>query len=150
MILHWPSATHELNTNGWTILQCPELTQVVGSLRIEIESLIAKETAGTLRHRGRTYGARNVLQDWGGWRSLLSFQDLVEWLAQQLGPDAGLVRVLYFDKPPGLGWSLPWHRDQSIAVREHLEPTQPFRCPTTKAGVPHVEATRDTSIRCSP
>jgi ectoine hydroxylase-related dioxygenase (phytanoyl-CoA dioxygenase family) len=46
---------------------------------------------------------------------------------------------LYFDKPPGSDWALPWHRDLTIAVRRHGS-SERFRKPTRKAGVPHVEA----------
>ena len=58
---------------------------------------------------------------------------------QVLGPGCGAVRGLYFDKPPGQSWALPWHRDKTIAVKEH-DPIGEFKKPTTKAGVPHVEA----------
>lgn len=50
------------------------------------------------------------------------------------------MRGLYFDKPPAGSWSLPWHRDLTIAVRDNTLPSRAFRNPTRKAGVPHVEA----------
>jgi ectoine hydroxylase-related dioxygenase (phytanoyl-CoA dioxygenase family) len=55
-----------------------------------------------------------------------------------LGGQAGLVRVLYFDKPPGQSWA----KDTAIAVRDNRLPSSIFAKPTTKAGVPHVEAPR--------
>ena len=61
-------------------------------------------------------------------------------LAQVLGPRFGLVRTLYFDKPPERSWALPWHKDLTIAVRDNRLPSRHFLRPTTKAGVPHVEA----------
>jgi len=86
---------------------------------------------------GSVSGARNLLQ---------LFPDVVNLLVaarphlfRRLGPAAGVVRVLYFDKPPGRGWALPWHKDFNIAVRAHGAIGR-FRKPTTKAGVPHVEA----------
>jgi len=54
-----------------------------------------------------------------------------------------LVRILYFDKPPGQGWSLSLHRDKTIAVAQHHVPAEPFAKPTVKADVPHVEATEE-------
>ena len=42
---------------------------------------------------------------------------LASALQTALGPGLGLVRVLYFDKPPGQSWALPWHKDLTIAVR---------------------------------
>jgi ectoine hydroxylase-related dioxygenase (phytanoyl-CoA dioxygenase family) len=57
-----------------------------------------------------------------------------------LGPAFGMVRVLYFDKHPDQTWALPWHKDLTIAVRDTHRPSPSFTKPTTKAGVPHVEA----------
>src|SRR5205823_2336367 len=67
---------------------------------------------------------------------------LTEALAGILGPAYGLVRVLFFDKPPQQTWALPWHKDLTIAVRDNRLPSAHFSKPTTKAGVPHVEAPR--------
>jgi hypothetical protein len=83
------------------------------------------------------YGARNVLDLWPAALDLLA--PVRDALLQVLGPSAGVVRGLYFDKPPGRSWALPWHKDLSCAVREHL-PSAHFTKPTTKAGVPHVIA----------
>ena len=60
-------------------------------------------------------------------------------LNRELGPDFGLVRGLYFDKPPAHTWSLPWHKDMTLAVRNNRLPSREFSKPTTKVGVPHVE-----------
>jgi ectoine hydroxylase-related dioxygenase (phytanoyl-CoA dioxygenase family) len=54
----------------------------------------------------------------------------------------GIVRGLYFDKPAGTGWALPWHRDTTIAIKAHGLFGR-FAKPTVKAGVPHVEAPRE-------
>jgi ectoine hydroxylase-related dioxygenase (phytanoyl-CoA dioxygenase family) len=35
---------------------------------------------------------------------------------------------------------LPWHKDLAIAVEDNRLPSDQFRRPTTKYGVPHVEA----------
>src|SRR5262249_42201845 len=37
-------------------------------------------------------------------------------------------------------WSLPWHQDRTIAVQDNSLPSDHFRNPTTKGGIPHVEA----------
>jgi ectoine hydroxylase-related dioxygenase (phytanoyl-CoA dioxygenase family) len=65
---------------------------------------------------------------------------LKEFIAAVLGPNAGMVRALYFDKPPDRSWSLPWHRDRTIAVKNNAIPSSRFCKPTFKAGIPHVEA----------
>ena len=65
---------------------------------------------------------------------------LRDFVTAVLGQTAGIVRVLYFDKPPDRTWSLPWHKDRTIAVKSNDLPSDQFRKPTLKAGVPHVEA----------
>ncbi len=89
---------------------------------------------------GAAYGARNILTLWPNLSAVLQQAKFAAYLLEALGPDCGAVRGLYFDKPPGHSWALPWHRDQTIAVQAH-EPSGEFRKPTFKAGVPHVEAT---------
>src|SRR5207237_1423651 len=91
---------------------------------------------------GPASGARNLLQLWPDIIDLARQPALVAAVTSVLGTEAGLMRGLYFDKPPGQSWALPWHRDLTIAVQRHGE-LGTFRKPTTKAGVPHVEAPRD-------
>lgn len=93
-----------------------------------------------LRSRGQTYGSRNLLETFPDVISLMRNPRLVQLAHAVLGPGAGVVRVLYFDKPPDRSWSVPWHRDQTIAVQRHVGVSDHFRNPTVKAGVPHVEA----------
>jgi hypothetical protein len=61
-------------------------------------------------------------------------------LEDVLGAQAGLVRVLYFDKPPEQSWALPWHKDRAIAVHDNRLPSKHFSKATFKVGVPHVDA----------
>jgi hypothetical protein len=89
---------------------------------------------------GSIYGARNLLQLWPPVIDAWQHAPLPEILAEVLGPAFGLVRVLYFDKPPEQSWALPWHKDMAIAVRNNRLPSDQFGKPTFKAGVPHVEA----------
>lgn len=92
-----------------------------------------------LANDGPAYGARNLLQLWPNVVALARHPCLCGPLLDVLGPTAGVVRGLFFDKPPGHTWALPWHKDYSIAVAEHRGGTVLTK-PTTKAGVPHVIA----------
>jgi hypothetical protein len=85
------------------------------------------------------HGARNLLRIWPGAISLARSPALAGHVLRVIGPAGLLVRGLYFDKPPGEGWALPWHRDTAIAVRSHGTLGR-FRKPTVKSGVPHVDA----------
>ena len=91
---------------------------------------------------GRVSGARNLLRLWPRVVELVRRPGLLGPLVDVLGPDGGVVRALYFDKPPGHGWALPWHKDRNVAVVAHGR-MGVFSKPTTKAGVPHVEAPED-------
>lgn len=89
---------------------------------------------------GPAYGARNLLRLWPDAAKLIGDSpELASAVRDALGDSAGVVRGLYFDKPPGHSWALPWHRDYTVAVKEHRDSTG-FSKPTVKAGVPHLEA----------
>jgi hypothetical protein len=113
---------------------------------VEIAEMIASldESLGgadsVLHSSQAIFGARNLLQIWPAAKSVWRNPRLLEFASQALGTGAGLVRGLYFDKPPEQSWALPFHRDKTIAVRDNRTLGPGFRSPTTKAGVPHVEA----------
>jgi Phytanoyl-CoA dioxygenase (PhyH) len=94
-----------------------------------------------IRHGGGgVYAARNVLDLWPAAADVWRTPALTHALATALGPRFGLVRALFFDKPPERTWALPWHKDLTVAVREHRPNLGPFAKPTVKAGVAHLEA----------
>jgi ectoine hydroxylase-related dioxygenase (phytanoyl-CoA dioxygenase family) len=62
----------------------------------------------------------------------------IDRLAQQFMPGARAVRLVAFNKSEAANWSLPWHQDRVIAVRECAE-APGFTNWTRKAGVWHVE-----------
>ncbi len=89
---------------------------------------------------GPAYGARNLMRLWPDAAKLIGDSpSLASAVRAALGDSAGVVRGLFFDKPPGHSWALPWHRDYTIAVKDH-RPSPGFAKPTMKAGVPHLEA----------
>jgi ectoine hydroxylase-related dioxygenase (phytanoyl-CoA dioxygenase family) len=129
---------------GYTVLRSVFSDAECSSLIAELEAGLAIEEAGALRRRGGSlYGARNVLKLVPSARDVWRRSPLVELLQEVLGDEVCLVRGLYFDKPPEATWSLPWHQDKTIAVRDNRLPSTRFTRPTTKAGVPHVEAPRE-------
>lgn len=58
--------------------------------------------------------------------------------AQILGPTAKLVRAIFFDKVKGANWSVPWHQDLTIAVKEK-SPLDGYGPWSVKDGVVHVQ-----------
>lgn len=138
----------DLDGDGFTIIRqvigpslCQEFAeQVAGQLRQDHRAAIE----GSPSRRSRDLvGGRNLLALWDGWRQITDHPQIRRMVSEVVGSHAGLVRGLYFDKPPGHGWSLAMHRDKTIAVSEHQTPPEPFSKPTSKGGVPHVEASTE-------
>lgn len=129
-----------LDLDGFLLLRGVFTPEDAADLAGRIEAALAR-AAPIQGGDGTVYAARNVtsaLPDIHDlWRRRPALRDP---LRATLGPGLGLVRALYFDKPPGNSWALPWHKDVAIAVRDNRLPTTQFAHPTRKAAVPHVEA----------
>ncbi|MCU0721120.1 MAG: phytanoyl-CoA dioxygenase family protein [Pirellula sp.] len=93
--------------------------------------------------RGHVYAARNLIDAIPEATSVWQTGPMFQLLSNELGGSFGLVRALFFDKPPERTWSLPWHKDTSIAVKNNKIPSAIFTRPTLKAEVPHVIAPDD-------
>jgi len=89
--------------------------------------------------KGDAFGARNLLRMWPQLGEIVQGTAIRDYLIKALGPQAGIVRALFFDKPPGNTWALPWHKDYMIAVKSH-GPIGNFSYPSTTAGIPQVKA----------
>jgi hypothetical protein len=135
----------QLETAGFAILPAALTPDAVASALAEWQVVTrahATDSALLTGEGGPAYGARNLLDLWPRVVELLP-RDAVRAV---LGSSAGVVRALYFDKPPGHSWALPWHKDYSLAVQAH-RPSKLFTKPTVKAGVPHVIAPREVLDR---
>jgi hypothetical protein len=133
----------EIHRDGFAVLPgvfaAEEVTAILRDLTPALQ-LAAGRAAAVLGPAGGVYGARNLLTLWPSVAGVWRRPPLPDVLAAVLGPDYGLVRTLFFDKPPEGSWALPWHKDLTIAVRDNRRPSGHFGKPTRKAGVPHVEA----------
>jgi hypothetical protein len=136
-------ADRSLKDDGFTLLRgmydADECVRIIASL----EQALSAGREGPLRRGSAVYGARNVADLWPEVEDVWRKSAIVGFLTHVLGVKFGLVRVLYFDKPPDASWSLPWHKDMTIAVQNNRLPSTRFLHPTTKAGVPHVEAPQE-------
>lgn len=111
------------------------------AIAAELADRLADDSAAAIgAGQGGVVGGRNLMCTWKGWHEITSHPPITTFLTRHVGPESGLVRILFFDKPPGQGWSLSIHRDQTIAVDSHHAPPAPYSKPTRKAGVPHVVA----------
>lgn len=132
----------DLHENGYAFLPGVVSSAEVAASRAALAVALASPAAADslLCAPGQPpHGARNLLRIWPGAVALARSPALVAALVRVVGPDGVLMRGLYFDKPAGEGWALPWHRDTVIAVQAHGTLGR-FRKPTVKSGVPHVDA----------
>jgi phytanoyl-CoA dioxygenase PhyH len=133
----------ELERDGYTVLPSVFSKQAVAHMVRSLEDIFGDRAGAEASIRGdegAVYAARNILTLWPEAAEVWRVSPLTESLAAALGPNFGLVRILFFDKPPRQTWALPWHKDLTIAVRDNRLPSREFTKPTRKAGVPHVEA----------
>lgn len=132
----------EVHSHGLVPLPQAFGAEEIAAILSQLTRALQRDTDGAALRAGDgpIYAARNVLQVWPRAGEIWKKPSLREALRAMLGADFGLVRALYFDKPPGHSWTLPWHKDLTIAVRDNNLPSTSFEKPTRKAGVPHVEA----------
>jgi ectoine hydroxylase-related dioxygenase (phytanoyl-CoA dioxygenase family) len=90
-----------------------------------------------LRREGDVYGMRDLLRAIPEVRRLAGSPVLLDLVESVLGPGSFAVRGLLFDKTTAANWSVPWHQDLTISVRDRVE-APGFGPWTVKAGIPHV------------
>jgi Phytanoyl-CoA dioxygenase (PhyH) len=132
-----------ISRDGFVTLAAVFTPDEVAEMAASLDAAIAatpRDDPAILTSDGILYAARNVLAIWPPAASVWHRAALLEPLQAILGPRLGVVRVLFFDKPPGGSWALPWHKDLTIAVRDNGLPAARDLHPTRKAGVPHIEA----------
>ena len=132
----------QLDRDGFCVMH-----QAVDTLAVEqllaVLDHVFEDTSQVVRarsSRGHVYAARNLIDSVPAVKTVWQTDVLLRFLRGQLGSDFGLVRALFFDKPPERTWNLPWHKDTSIAVKDNAGNSPAFSRPTVKAGVPHVIA----------
>jgi len=134
--------TSVMQQQGFLILQNVFTAEEAARFACEIDAAIHRdEHHESAVARGEIIvAARNILEIYPPACDLWRSPRLMQELQAILGSEYGLMRGLYFDKPPGKSWALPWHQDRAIAVKRNKLPSQHFGKPTTKSGVPHVES----------
>lgn len=130
----------QLQHAGYALLRGVLDAQETESIAARLGAALKTDQPSVLRSRGQTYGSRDLLKLLPEVCDIPRRPVLKDFIAATLGPNAGLVRGLYFDKPPDRSWSLAWHKDWTIAVKENDKPSIHFCSPTRKSGIPHVEA----------
>ncbi len=138
-------AREELEHKGFflypKLLDAPQVQRWLSLCKVAFES----DDVGMLRSRGSLYGSRSLLRVMPDVVELALEGSLRSLITEILGDGWGVVRGLFFDKPPDRSWTLPWHRDRTIAVAAHesyesFSGIEGFSNPTVKAGIPHLVA----------
>lgn len=135
--------SRQIESDGYAMIPSALDEEAVRQTATELSQQLHVDSAEpeSIRTRsGAIYAARNVMELMPSVIDLWQTPLLLELIQNILGPDAGLVRVLYFDKPPERTWTLPWHKDLTIAIRPPGEEVQRQFKVNRKGGVPHVEA----------
>ena len=138
-----------LTRDGFVTLPAVFTPKEAAAMASDLDAAIAAgrpDDPAILASEGIVYAARNVLTLWPPSAGVWLRPALLRPLTSILGPRLGVVRVLFFDKPPGGSWALPWHKDLTIAVRDNGLPAARDLHPTRKAGVPHIEAPEATLV----
>ncbi len=128
-----------IELQGFAILPAAFSPERVACLISDLDRAVPSAGPSVLESRGHVYGVRNLTDVWPPALAVAHEPTLRDAISSMLGQRFGLVRSIFFDKTPGRTWSLPWHRDMTIAVRKG-NANGDFRRPTVKAGIPHLEA----------
>ena len=116
---------------------------VVRDLRLAVAGIPDREE---VRRRRNVYGVRNLLEICSAVRELATRSSIRQFVTPILGDRAFAVRAIFFDKVPHANWSLFWHQDNVIAVKERLE-VPGFVGWSQKAGVWQVQPPAEVLAR---
>lgn len=129
----------QLEKQGWLLLQHVFDDDELERLRALVAELATRVDVGVRKRDEAVYAARNVLQLVPEVVHAWKVPRLTALLSDVLGENAGLVRALFFDKPPEQTWALPWHKDLLIAIASDSVPTTGYSKPRNRAGTLHTE-----------
>lgn len=137
------SVTERLSDDGFCVVPSVLSAEEADRIAAKLAEILAEPSLGRSirRSRGQVYAARNLGHLWDGLRPLVALIREQMPIVAIMGSGACLVRAIFFDKPPGRSWSLPWHRDTMLPVKGPADPT------TTvfhRAGVPHIKGDTGT------
>jgi Phytanoyl-CoA dioxygenase (PhyH) len=125
-----------LEQDGYVVVPGALEAEAVSALLAALDP--AQGAYGARRREGDVYGIRNLLSAVPEVRQLAERSPIRAWVEPVLGPGAFAVRGLLFDKPAHANWTVPWHQDLTIAVRERIE-VPGFGAWSVKSGVVHVQ-----------
>jgi ectoine hydroxylase-related dioxygenase (phytanoyl-CoA dioxygenase family) len=124
-----------IDHDGFAIVDSVLDSGTVGSLLHELEQV---ERGAGVSRREQVYAIRHLLQQVPAVQELANSPAVRFLVEPVLGPTAFAVQGIFFDKPAGSNWKVPWHQDRSIPVKGRVE-IPGFGPWSVKAGVLHVQ-----------
>jgi ectoine hydroxylase-related dioxygenase (phytanoyl-CoA dioxygenase family) len=124
----------QISENGFAILnnvfdaECDALADA-------LENLPADEK---VRRRDGVYGVRDLFALVPAIAELARAQQIRSMVSPILGEKYYAVRSIFFDKPVGANWMVPWHQDLTIAVKSRIDSVG-YGPWSVKAGIAHVQ-----------
>ncbi|TWT49891.1 Phytanoyl-CoA dioxygenase (PhyH) [Thalassoglobus neptunius] len=128
-----------IDESGWELIPGAYGPEHLSRISESLERIVNLQDSAVRQSDGAVYAARNVLQLVPNLPELWPARVIVQRLKDVLGPRCGLVRALYFDKPPQQTWALPWHKDLLIAIESGSPKAENYSRPRLRAGVLHTE-----------
>ncbi|MDA1051123.1 MAG: phytanoyl-CoA dioxygenase family protein [Planctomycetota bacterium] len=125
----------QVKRSGCAIVERVIDEPLVHTLISAIDGIDAGEA---VRRKRGIYGVRNLLDVCPAVRELAASEPVRRLVCLVLGDNCFAVRAIFFDKIPGANWSLGWHQDNVIAVRERHD-IEGFFAWSEKAGVWQVQ-----------
>jgi ectoine hydroxylase-related dioxygenase (phytanoyl-CoA dioxygenase family) len=120
----------EFEENGYVIVESVLPEAELPDIRAETEKLLESSLERA--------GFRHGLQRSEELRVLGASLQVAQYPKEILGPEAGAVKLTGFDKNAKANWTVPWHQDLTITVREKLI-VPGFGPWSVKGGLPHVQ-----------
>jgi hypothetical protein len=120
---------------GFTVFDDFLTSAMVHELAGAVESL-QPDPQASRTGRGVAFARRNLLKL--DFVSALTIDPSIRTVIEAFAPGAVAVRAILFDKTGSANWTVPWHQDRSIAVRERLD-LPGFGPWSIKSGVVHVQ-----------
>lgn len=124
-----------LERDGFAIIPGVIDAATIESLKDAIDRAGEREE---VRRRGGIWGIHNLLDIIPATRELARSPELRSIVSAVLGEECFAVRGTLFDKNPDANWSLFWHQDSIITVKDRLD-APGYSCWSRKASVWHVQ-----------
>lgn len=125
----------KFRSDGYFIRDCVISLDDVEDLRRAVAALPIREE---VRRKRSVYGVRNLLEICPAAQSLATKPSVRRFAAAVLGDNAFAVRAIFFDKVSDANWSLFWHQDNVIAVKQRRD-VPGFQAWSQKVGVWQVQ-----------